>query len=80
MLLKHNLKMYPPKVTLTVLMKTTEPIALPVMFSGSLRNDHGLNVKLALPLGTFIITRTCVLVYRGMIFFIRPSCYKDNTC
>ena len=53
MLLKHKKRTYPPRVVLTVIMKTTIPIALPVEFKGSLKN-RDLDIKLALPLGMYI--------------------------
>ena len=46
--LKHKMKMYPPRVKMTVLMKTTDPIKLSVDVIGCSNN---LDMDLVLPIG-----------------------------
>ena len=46
--LKHKTKMYPPRVKMTVIMKTTDPIKLSIDVIGCSRN---LDMDLVLPIG-----------------------------
>ena len=51
LLLKHQMKMYPPRVIVTVMMKEPDTaVSIPVTFSGCENNDQ-LSTKLIFPLG-----------------------------
>ena len=50
----HITQMYPPRVKITVTMKKNDPISLLITFSGSLMNNHLLDLKLTFPLGMYI--------------------------
>ena len=46
--LKHETKMYPPRVKMTVIMKTTDPMKLPIDVIGC---SDILDMDLVLPIG-----------------------------
>lgn len=50
MYLRHKLKMYPPRVHMTVRMKTTDDRKVPVNFEGC-TGDSQLNMELTFPIG-----------------------------
>ena len=54
MKLKHKKKMYPPRVTMTVIMKNpSSTLTLPIRFMGC-SSDHQLDVELIFPLGKVV--------------------------
>ena len=54
MKLKHKKKMYPPRVTMTVIMKNpSSTLTLPIRFIGC-SSGHQLDVELILPLGKVV--------------------------
>lgn len=55
MKLKHDLKMYPPRIIMTVIMKSSA-FVVPVNIEGCSTDDL-LNLDLAFPLGIIIINQ-----------------------
>ena len=80
MILQHKNQMYPPRVTMTVTMKTTDPKSLLITFSGSLMSDHCLNTKLTVPLGmyTIAITMHVLEIIKVYDIIIMSSCCSTN--
>ena len=48
--LRHKLKTYPPRIQMTVRLKTMDDIKLPVTFEGC-STDSQLNMELTFPIG-----------------------------
>ena len=52
MQLRHNLKMYPPRVKMTVTMTNNKPFKLSVKVAGCLRENQ-LDMDISFPLGMY---------------------------
>ena len=50
MVLRHQKMTYPPRVIMTVEVRTSIAVSIPMTFSGC-ENNHKLNAKLIFPLG-----------------------------
>ena len=52
--LRHKLRIYPPRIQMTVRLKTVDDIRLPITFEGC-SNDSQLNVELTFPIGNLVL-------------------------
>ena len=79
MKLKYERKMYPPRVQMTVMMTSADPIVLQVDFTGSsLTEDSDLKmIDIILPLGNFYII---ILVCNITLCTMTSSKIKGTAC